>query len=159
MLLFSSSYFVFLIALFFLYWPVARYRAAGLALILFANYFFYLKWDVAYLLLIPAASTCDFLIGLGLEKSRDPLLRRLLVSLSIVLNVGILAAFKYAAHVIPHWNWTLPLGISFYTFQSLSYTIDVYRRDAAATPSILAYSRPYPSFPPHWPDPLPGPRR
>jgi alginate O-acetyltransferase complex protein AlgI len=139
MLLFSSSYFVFLIAIFFLYWPVARFRAAGLAIILIANYFFYLKWDVAYLVLIPIASTCDFLIGLALEKSRAPLLRRLLVSLSVLLNVGILAAFKYAAHVIPNWSWTLPLGISFYTFQSLSYTIDIYRRDAQATSSILAY--------------------
>ncbi|HUS08194.1 MAG TPA: MBOAT family O-acyltransferase [Bryobacteraceae bacterium] len=139
MLLFSSSYFVFLIAIFFVYWPVVRFRAASLALLLFANYFFYLKWDIAYLVLIPAASTCDFLIGLGLEQSTRPRVRRVLITLSVLLNVGILAAFKYLAQAMPNWHWTLPLGISFYTFQALSYTLDVYRRDAKATPSLLAY--------------------
>ena len=65
MLLSSSTYFVFLTALFFLYWPLARVRALSLAVILFANYFFYAKWDIFYLALIPVASTCDFLIALG----------------------------------------------------------------------------------------------
>lgn len=139
MLLFSSSYFVFLTAIFILYWPLARVRALSLALILFANYFFYVKWDLFYLFLIPAASTIDYLLALGMERIKAQGLRRLLVSLSIALNLGILAAFKYMPVVKSNWGWVFPLGISFYTFQALSYTIDVYRRDAKATSSLLAY--------------------
>jgi alginate O-acetyltransferase complex protein AlgI len=150
MVLSSSAYFIFLIGVFFLYWPVARFRALGLATILLANYFFYAKWDLFYLFLIPAASTCDFAIGLGLERSKSPRIRRLLVSLSVLLNLGILASFKYmpffldnyarlSGKTAPGWHWIFPLGISFYAFQSLTYTIDIYRRDAKATQSYLAY--------------------
>src|SRR5882724_2660942 len=150
MVLSSSAYFIFLVAIFFLYWPVARFRALSLAVILFANYFFYAKWDLFYLALIPAASTCDFLIALGLQRFEKTALRRALVSLSVLLNLGILASFKYMPFFLenyarlsgrdaPEWHWIFPLGISFYAFQSLTYTIDVYRRDAKATTSYLAY--------------------
>src|SRR5882672_683376 len=150
MVLSSSAYFIFLVGVFFLYWPVARFRALALAVILFANYFFYAKWDLFYLFLIPAASTCDFLIGLGLQHRKAKWLRRTLVSLSVLLNLGILASFKYMPFFLenysrlsgrdaPEWHWIFPLGISFYAFQSLTYTIDVYRRDAKATSSYLAY--------------------
>ncbi len=97
MVLSSSAYFIFLVGVFFLYWPVARYRALSLAVILFANYFFYAKWDLFYLALIPAASTCDFLIALSLQHSKAPWLRRALVTLSVLLNIGILVSFKYMA--------------------------------------------------------------
>ena len=150
MVLSSSAYFIFLVGVFFLYWPVARFRALALAVILFANYFFYAKWDLFYLFLIPAASTCDFLIALGLQRGKAKWLRRTLVSLSVLLNLGILASFKYMPFFLenysrlsgrdaPEWRWIFPLGISFYAFQSLTYTIDVYRRDAKATTSYLAY--------------------
>jgi len=150
MVLSSSAYFIFLVGVFFLYWPVARFRALSLAVILFANYFFYAKWDLFYLALIPAASTCDFLIALGLQRFEKTALRRALVSLSVLLNLGILASFKYMPFFLenysrwsgrgaPEWHWIFPLGISFYAFQSLTYTIDVYRRDAKATSSYLAY--------------------
>src|SRR5262245_9228177 len=116
MVLSSSAYFIFLVGVFFLYWPVARLRALSLAVLLFANYFFYAKWDLFYLFLIPAASTCDFLIGLGLERSNKPALRRLLVVLSVLLNLGILASFKYMPFFLengvrlfgrsaPEWPW------------------------------------------------------
>src|SRR2546427_5106316 len=95
MVLSSSAYFIFLVAIFFLYWPAARFRALSLAVILFANYFFYAKWDLFYLALIPAAPTCDFLIALGLQRFEKPALRRALVSLSVLLNLGILASFTY----------------------------------------------------------------
>src|SRR5712692_3640962 len=150
MVLSSSAYFIFLVGVFFLYWPIARFRALALAVILFANYFFYAKWDLFYLFLIPAASTCDFLIALGLQHGKANWLRRTLVSLSVLLNLGILASFKYmpfflenysrlSGRAAPEWHWIFPLGISFYAFQSLTYTIDVYRRDAKATTSYLAY--------------------
>lgn len=150
MLLSTSTYFFFLAAVFFLYWPVARFRSATLALILFANYFFYAKWDLFYLFLIPAASTVDFSLGLGLQRWKDQRLRRLLVTTSVLMNVGILASFKYMPFLLenwglltgrpaPAWQWTFPLGISFYTFQALTYTIDLYRRDAKGTQSLLAH--------------------
>ncbi|MBS1830811.1 MAG: MBOAT family protein [Acidobacteria bacterium] len=146
----SSSYFVFLVAIFFLYWPVARNRALALAAILFANYFFYAKWDLFYLYLIPVASTVDFVIGLGLGKWQHKGVRRALVTTSVLWNVGLLAAFKYMPFVLenwsavtgaakPEWHWSFPIGLSFYCFQSLTYTLDLYRKDAKPTQSYLAY--------------------
>ena len=137
MLLSTPSYFTFLVAIFFAYWLIVRYRFAALAIVIFANYFFYARWDLIYLALIPAASTCDFLIGGALERQQRAGIRRLLVSLSILLNVGLIASAKYLP--ARPWSWTLPLGLSFYAFQSLTYTIDIYRRDAKATSSYLAY--------------------
>ncbi len=150
MLLSTSTYFLFLAAIFFLYWPLARFRLAGLSVLLFANYFFYAKWDLFYLALIPAASIVDFSIGLGLQRCKGQHIRKVLVLLSVLLNVGILASLKYAPFLLdnwswwsgnppPIWHWTFPLGISFYTFQSLTYTIDLYRKDAKGTRSLLAH--------------------
>jgi len=135
--LFSATYFIFLIAIFFLYWPAARFRTLGLAVLLFANYFFYARWGIAYLFLIPAASTCDFLIGLGLQHFQRPLARRLLVSLSLAINLGLLVSLKFQLGAARHW--VLPLALSFYAFQALTYTLDLYRRDARATSSYLAH--------------------
>jgi D-alanyl-lipoteichoic acid acyltransferase DltB (MBOAT superfamily) len=150
LLLSSSTYFVFLVAIFFLYWPLARWRASALAVILFANYFFYAKWDMAYLILIPAASSLDFLVGLGLQSTEKKPLRRALVTFSIVMNLGLLAFYKYVPFLLsnwaewtgkeaPEWHWSLPVTLSFYVFQSLTYTIDLYRHDAKGTRSYLAH--------------------
>jgi len=150
MLLSSSVYFYFLIAIFFLYWPLSRWRATGLAVLLFANYFFYAKWDIFYLALIPIASSIDFCIGLALGRSTSPGARKALVTLSVLTNLGILAVFKYAGFFLesysqvtglaaPKWEWAFPLGISFYCFQSLTYTIDIYRKDAKPTASYLSH--------------------
>lgn len=150
MVLASSIYFVFLVAVFLLYWPLARFRAASLAVLLFANYFFYAKWGLFYLALIPAASFLDYLIGLGLGATKNKPLRRTLVGASVALNIGILVSFKYMpfllqtwaglAHVAaPEWHWTFPLGISFYCFQSLTYTIDLYRNDGKPVRSLLVH--------------------
>ena len=146
---------MFLGAIFLLYWPLARTRALALGVILLANYFFYSKWDLYYLLLIPAVSSWDFAIGLGLQDSKNPRVRRLLVSASIVMNIGLLAGFKYmpffldnwgrftgsgaASTLSAAWNWTLPLSLSFYVFQALTYTIDLYRGDAKGTRSYLSH--------------------
>ncbi len=186
MVLSSSVYFVFLVGIFLLYWPLSRWRAAGLALLLFANYFFYAKWDLFYLVLIPAASFIDYLIGLGLgaglqpraagssalpapappplsaawfhQLAPRPWFRRLLLTCSLALNLGILATFKYmpfflsawsgaTGHQAPAWHWTFPLGISFYCFQSLTYTIDLYRRDGKPVRSLLTYMTAVSFFP------------
>lgn len=150
MLLSSSTYFVFLAAVFALYWPVSRFRTVTLALVLFANYFFYAKWDLFYLALIPAVASCDYVFGLGLQYSKNPLVRRILVTASIVMNLGMLASIKYVPFFLANWTaitgrpavtwtWTLPLSLSFYVFQALTYTIDLYRRDSKGTHSYLAH--------------------
>ncbi len=126
-----------------------------LSLILFANYFFYAKWDLFYLALIPAVSSCDFFIGLGLQNSNRTLVRRLLVTASIVMNIGMLVAFKYMPFFLqnwaavtgrpaPEWHWTLPLSLSFYVFQALTYTSTC----IAATPRAPGATWPiWPRFP------------
>jgi alginate O-acetyltransferase complex protein AlgI len=128
----SSTYFIFLVGIFFLYWSLSRVRALALALILFANYFFYARWDYHYLALIPAASTLDHLIGRGLQAVQMKAVRRLLVTLSIAINVGLMAFARRGP-------WMLPLSLSFYIFQAMTYTIDLYRRDAKGTRSYLAH--------------------
>jgi D-alanyl-lipoteichoic acid acyltransferase DltB (MBOAT superfamily) len=135
MLLTSAAYFSFLAAVFFAYWFAARYRLGALAVVLFANYFFYARWDLVYLAIIPTASSCDFLIGLALHRSSHNVRRRLLVTLSIALNLGLIASVKY----LPVLPWVLPLALSFYAFQSLTYTIEIYRRDTKPAESYLAY--------------------
>ncbi|MDQ2948060.1 MAG: MBOAT family protein [Acidobacteriota bacterium] len=154
MLLSTPQFFTFLVAIFFAYWLVSRYRLAGLAVILFGNYFFYARWDLAYLALIPIASTCDFCIGLALGSQKSRLqnrwVRRLLVGLSIALNIGLIVSLKYMPFLLRTWSqwaggptriwpWALPLGVSFYAFQALTYTIDIYRRDAEPCASYLTY--------------------
>jgi alginate O-acetyltransferase complex protein AlgI len=150
LLLSQSTYFIFLVAVFALYWPVSRIRTLTLAVILFANYFFYAKWDLFYLALIPAVSSCDYILGLGLQSAQNRMVRRALVSASILMNVGLLAGFKYVPFFLqnwsnvtgrpaPEWHWTLPLTLSFYVFQALTYTIDLYRRDIKGTRSYLAH--------------------
>jgi D-alanyl-lipoteichoic acid acyltransferase DltB (MBOAT superfamily) len=117
---------------------------------LFANYFFYAKWDMVYLALIPAAGTFDYLFGLGLQASKNAIVRRILVGASILMNLSMLAFFKYmpfflenwtkaTGRPVPEWHWALPVTLSFYVFQALTYTIDIYRRDAKGTKSYLAY--------------------
>ncbi len=143
-------YFLFLGLLFLAYWPLSRWRALSLGVVLFANYLFYARYDLAYLFLIPTASTVDFLLGLALDRSKSIWLRRAMVTLSVVMNIGLLASVRYTGQaaealqpvvgdVFPGWTVVLPLGLSFYAFQSLTYTLDIYRRDAKATTSYLTH--------------------
>ena len=116
-----------------------------MAVLLFANYFFYARWDLYYLLLIPVVSTVDYCVGLGLMSAKGSGTRRFLLGISVFLNVGLLIFFKYVdwalesmAHAlnwdaVPKWHWVLPISISFYVFQALTYTIDLYRKDAKGT--------------------------
>jgi len=146
----SVPYFLFLGLVFLAFWPLSRFRSLSLGLVLFANYFFYARYDLAYLFLVPTASSLDFLIGLGLQRSKLPWLRKALVLGSVAINLGLLISIRYtgdaarllqplAADVFPGWQVMLPLSLSFYAFQSLTYTLDIYRRDAKATTSYLAH--------------------
>jgi D-alanyl-lipoteichoic acid acyltransferase DltB (MBOAT superfamily) len=144
----SGAYYLFVATVFFLYWAAARARRARLGIVLLANYVFCAQFGVFYVLLLPACSLVDYSVGLGLASSltlfRHPALRRLLVSVSIALNLALLVGSRYMPWLLNRsgavqWDWVFPLGLSFYTFQSLTYTIDLYRRDAEGTRSLLEH--------------------
>jgi alginate O-acetyltransferase complex protein AlgI len=128
----SAPYFVLVAAVFFLYWTAASNRYARLSIILLANYYFCARFGLFYLILLPVCSSLDFLIGLGLMRFSNQGLRRALVWTSVAANLTLLFSSR-------HTGWVFPLGLSFYTFQSLTYTLDLYRRDGQGTRSLLAY--------------------
>ena len=137
----SSTYFIFVSAVFFVYWAAPQARLLRLGVILLANYFFCARYGLFYLALIPACGTADFLVGLGLMRFRHTAVRRLLVCVSIAVNLALLVGSRHMGAVIGPmgWDWVFPLGLSFFTFQALTYTLDLYRRDAEGTTSLLAH--------------------
>jgi alginate O-acetyltransferase complex protein AlgI len=128
----TPEYYWFLVLIFFAFWLLRRLRLACMVLVCAANLFFYAKWGLIYLLLIPAASTGDFFIGRAIGRTQSPLIRRLLVSCSLLINIGLIVSGRAGGLV-------LPLSLSFYAFQALTYTIDIYRKDAQPSPSYLQY--------------------
>ena len=123
-----------------------RYRKYWL---LGASYFFYGYWNPAFLLLLLLSTAVDYFCGLGMEKHREnKKVRKMLLLTSICMNLGLLFTFKYAdffganinalcevlglSYRVKELGLVLPVGISFYTFQTMSYTIDVYRGDFPA---------------------------
>ncbi len=107
--------------------------------LLLCNLFFLAKFGLVYLLL-PVAATIDFGLGRALGKKNSPRFRQTLVSLSLLLNLGLLLSFKLLPLLRGNaWGWLFTLSLSFYCFQSLSYTIDLYRGEAKAEPDLLRY--------------------
>ena len=141
----SAAYFAFIAATFFVYWASSRARVLRLAVIAFANVLFCARFGVFYAVLIPAAAAIDFFAGLGLMHSTRPWLRRALLGVSLMLNLSLLIGSRHMGAILgyvrpaDHWDWIFPLGLSFYTFQALTYTIDLYRGDGEGTSSILAH--------------------
>jgi alginate O-acetyltransferase complex protein AlgI len=137
-------------------WWLLRGRAIRLAFLTGASWFFYAWWDWRYLPVLIAATSVDFVAGLLIAGTEDERRRRALLALSLSTNLGILAYFKYAGFFLETLNGissglglppdiatlhiVLPIGISFYTFNSMSYTIDVFRRRIGPTRSVLEYS-------------------
>jgi D-alanyl-lipoteichoic acid acyltransferase DltB (MBOAT superfamily) len=156
MLFNSIAYLVFLPVVFILFWSLRKYLKAQNVLLLIASYVFYAWWDYRFLGLIIASTLVDYGIGLTLAKTEKISQRKLLLSLSLVFNLGLLCVFKYynffiesfvdASHTIgfsaniSSLNIILPVGISFYTFQTLSYTIDVYRKQMQPTQSLVKFA-------------------
>ena len=150
----SLAFASFLPIVFAGYWALrqARLRRAWLLL---ASYIFYGWWDWRFLGLIILSSAVDFLAGLKIDSSRDPRVRRRWLLLSLGTNLGILGLFKYAGFFLdslragldqvgitlagPAIDILLPVGISFYTFQTLSYTIDIYRGQLRPSQDPLAF--------------------
>ncbi|WP_026950491.1 MBOAT family O-acyltransferase [Algoriphagus mannitolivorans] len=157
MLFNSLDFAIFLPIVFLLYWFVANknLKLQNL-LIVAASYLFYGWWDWRFLFLVLFSSIVDYLVGLGLSKQENPIKRKFLLWTSIATNLGFLGFFKYynffqenfvtafslfGKQINSHsLTIILPVGISFYTFQTLSYSIDVYRRKLSPTKDFIAFS-------------------
>jgi alginate O-acetyltransferase complex protein AlgI len=151
----SPSFIVFFVCLFVLYWAI-RARHAQNALLLAASYVFYGTWSWKFLLLLIASTLLDYVWGLLIAARERPRERRIVLTLSIALNLTILGVFKYLGFFVqetadllawldipvsrPMLEIVLPVGISFYTFQTMAYTIDVYRRKIPAERNLLDYA-------------------
>jgi D-alanyl-lipoteichoic acid acyltransferase DltB (MBOAT superfamily) len=140
MLVTSLDYYFFLTLVFFAFWMVRARGAAPLALVCAANLFFYSRWGLAYLVLIPAASFIDYSLARRISASSGAVVRRVAVSASVMLNLGLIAICRYVpGSGLPGGSLILPLSLSFYSFQALTYTIDIYRRDSKPAPTWLPY--------------------
>ncbi|HPC94076.1 MAG TPA: MBOAT family O-acyltransferase [Sedimentisphaerales bacterium] len=156
MLFNSLDFAVFVPVVFVVYWFVLGRRTPWQNLfILAASYVFYGWWDWRFLSLIFISSCVDYFVGLGLGAAVNERTRRLLLLTSITVDLGLLGFFKYynffaesfsTAFSLLGYQWDpttlriiLPVGISFYTFQAMSYSIDVYRRKLEPTRDIVAF--------------------
>ena len=157
MLFNSFEFMLFLPIVFLLYWFVFKPRRLQNLFLVVASYIFYGWWDWRFLLLIALTSACSYASGLLLEHYEGKRKAQKIVSASnIVLNLMILGVFKYYNFFVEslealfssllnyHLDWVtinviLPVGISFYTFQALSYTIDVYQKKLPATHDIVEF--------------------
>ena len=156
MLFNSIEFAIFLPIVFLLYWFVINKSIKTQnILLLAASYFFYGWWDWKALSLIVFSSIVDYYVGVRLATEERQSKRKFLLSVSLFVNIGFLAFFKYfnffaesfadaftlfAGHIEPtRLNIILPVGISFYTFQTLSYSIDVYRRKLEPTKDVVAF--------------------
>lgn len=157
-MLFNSIDFVFFLPLVFcLYWFVFKNNLRSQnALIVVASYVFYGWWDWRFLSLIAFSTILDFFVGVQLGKQSKPSIRKLLLVVSILVNLGFLGFFKYYNFFLDNFaeaftflgykinaaslEIILPVGISFYTFQTLSYSIDVYRKQLSPTKDFIAFS-------------------
>jgi alginate O-acetyltransferase complex protein AlgI len=149
----TPVFLVFLAVVYLLYW---RFKTTGQnALIFAASLFFYGWWDWRFLSLLFFTATIDYVVALRLMKTEGTGARKRLLLVSVVSNLTVLGFFKYfnffadslrtgmkslgMAGDLPMLEIVLPLGISFYTFQALSYTVDVYRRELPAVRDFVQY--------------------
>ncbi len=151
-LIFSSGLFLFLFLGFTLVYTLLRERTTlRLLFVVLFSYYFYYKSSGTYFFLLGIVTVSDFLIAERMERTTEHRNRKLLLWLSIAINLGLLAYFKYTNFIYemlcPLWNGSfqpldifLPVGISFFTFQSLSYTIDVYRGQLSPLHNLLDYA-------------------
>ena len=153
----SIDFAIFLPIVFVLYWFVFdKNLKLQNFLIVVASYLFYGWWDWRFLALIVFSSGVDYAIGRKLKVEENQTKRKIFLWTSILVNLGFLGFFKYYNFFLDNFitafsffgteikanslNIILPVGISFYTFQTLSYTIDVYKRKLEPTKDIIAFS-------------------
>lgn len=153
----SISFLIFFGVFFILYWVINKKFNTDIrnAFTTIASYLFYGWWDWRFLILIAFSSLTDFVLGQLLFKSTTKKRRKLLLASSLFVNLGILGVFKYYNFFIESFeeilhlfstsintstlNIILPVGISFYTFQTLSYTIDIYNKKVEPTKNIISF--------------------
>ncbi|MEN9304692.1 MAG: hypothetical protein RL264_3121 [Bacteroidota bacterium] len=157
MLFNSIDFAIFLPIVFILYWfATNKNLKLQNLLIVAASYLFYGWWDWRFLSLILFSSLVDYFIGIGLLKQENLTKRKILIWTSILVNLGFLGFFKYYNFFLENFisafsffgteikanslNIILPVGISFYTFQTLSYSIDVYKRKLEPTKDFIDFS-------------------
>jgi len=157
MLFNSIDFAIFLPLVFILYWTISqRSLSVQNMLIVCASYLFYGWWDYRFLALIALSTVVDFIVAKQLQKEERKQRRKQLLLISLIFNLGMLAFFKYFNFFIESWvdAWQmfgismqtatlkiiLPVGISFYTFQTLSYTIDVYRKKIEPTSNFIQFA-------------------
>lgn len=156
MLFNSIEFVIFLTVVFFLYWFVCnKSLKIQNSLLLAASYFFYGWWDWRFLGLILFSSLVDYIIGKKIPGTSSQNIKRLLLGISISLNLGLLFFFKYFNFFVQSFidsftlfgaqldfvtiNIILPVGISFYTFQTMSYTIDIYREKIEPSQNLIGF--------------------
>ncbi len=146
----------FYLLIFLLYWMIPRHRLKWQnLLILAASYFFYGWWDWRFLSLIVISSLTDYLTGIQIEDAGSKGQKKAWLGLSLAVNLGLLGFFKYYGFFVDSFlemfrafgydmpdrtlRIFLPVGISFYTFQTLSYSIDIYRGRLKASKNLMAF--------------------
>ncbi|MDH7446570.1 MBOAT family O-acyltransferase [Aquimarina sp. 2201CG14-23] len=158
MLFNSIDFFLFIPIVFILYWFVV-YKSLKLQnlLLLISSYVFYGWWDYRFLSLIALSTIVDYFIGQKVYTSTNKSTQKQWIWVSVVFNIGLLGFFKYYNFFVDSWvnmlgsfgyaaesSWTLkvilPVGISFYTFQTLSYSIDIYRKKITPTKDFIAFA-------------------
>ena len=157
MLFNSFNFLIFLPVVFIGYWLFYKNFKLQNILLLISSYIFYGWWDYRFLSLIMLSTIVDYFVGLQLFKSNKQGLKTTWLWISITFNIGILGFFKYYNFFIESWieslkllgyhtenNWMLkvilPVGISFYTFQTVSYSIDIYKKKLPATKDFIAFA-------------------
>ena len=156
MLFNSIDFAIFLPIVFTLYWLLKEQLKLQNLLVALASYVFYGMWDWRFLLLILFSTMVDYTMGILLERNDSHKKRKLFLWISILVNLGFLGYFKYSNFFLENFvnafsffgqelkfrglEIVLPVGISFYTFQTLSYTIDVYREKLAPTKDFIAFT-------------------
>lgn len=154
MLFNSFEFLAFFPIVFLLYWFVFKGLKSQNILVVVSSYIFYGWWSWKFLVLIFITTILSYLSGVLIEKYREK--GKLICGTNIAINIGILCYYKYANFFAENlqllvsqfgyqFDWVtleiiLPVGISFYTFQALSYTIDVYRKDTPATKDLIAFT-------------------
>lgn len=144
---------IFLVLVLLIAWA-CRTRVTRNAVLLVASYYFYAYWDYRFCGLLLFSTLVDYALGGAINRSDDDRVRRMLVTVSVVVNFGLLGFFKYCNFFIDSARLLfesvglgtqtleilLPVGISFYTFQTLSYTIDIYRRRIPPSRNLLDFA-------------------
>jgi len=154
MLFCSQKFLLFFLGVFAVYW-IVRHTRFRILLLLAASFYFYASWNKWLALVIAVSATIDYAVALGLDAIAIPWRRKCLLVVSLAGNLGLLAYFKYADFFLhsleellhaagdttslPVLKVIVPIGISFYTFEAISYTVDVYRKRTPAERNLFHF--------------------